>query len=160
MWKSEWPVLHRLASDQLAWLKHKSTRKAAFLFLCVCLSLTLISQKSLRFREKLERERERERENGRVQDRTLTVGDIFFRAISTHTVSTLCYLTVSPFQFIFFCLSVCLFLRRKMRNGFWCVMGCDLNFKWRDVRVIPESHWSFDFLFVSMKTLFLAKTFT
>ena len=133
MWKSEWPVLHRLASDQLAWLKHKSTRKAAFLFLCVCLSLTLISQKSLRFREKLEREREEERENGRVQDRTLTVGDIFFRAISTHTVSTLCYLTVSPFQFIFF-LFVCMFVSPEknekwvlMCNGLWFefqVKGC------------------------------------
>ena len=69
-------------------------------------------------REVRERERERERENGRVQDRTLTAGDIFFRAISTHTVSTLCYLTVSPFQFIFF---VCLFVSPE-KNEKWVLM--------------------------------------
>ena len=135
MWKSEWPVLHRLASDQLAWLNASLQERLPFCF-CVCVFHSLSSAKRvLRFREKLEREREREREreNGRVQDRTLTVGDIFFRAISTHTVSTLCYLTVSPFQFIFF-LFVCMFVSPEknekwvlMCNGLWFefqVKGC------------------------------------
>ena len=159
MWKSEWPVLHRLASDQLAWLKHKSTTKAAFLFLCVSFTHSHQPKEFEIQREVRERERERERKWQSPRPYTHRWWHIFPCYLYSHCVHPLLSYC-KPFPIHFFCLFVCLFLRRKMRNGFWCVMGCDLNFKRRDVRVIPESHWSFDFLFVSMKTLFLAKTFT
>ncbi len=97
-------------------------------------SLTLVSP------AKALKQFEIQSENGWVQDRTLTLGDIFFHAISTHSLPSFCYLTVS-FS-LFFCFFVCLFVFLEMifpkneRNGIWLVLGLLLNSKWMDISVI------------------------